>query len=88
MIRSELLKSVYRYTTSVWPWLPGSELVVMPGVGHMPHEENADVFLDEVRAFIATGRRKSEDAVRMKRVIVKRSDVKKTEVKKSEVEEE
>lgn len=32
--------------------LPGSELVVMPGVGHMPHEERAEEFLSEVRRFI------------------------------------
>jgi magnesium chelatase accessory protein len=32
--------------------MPKAQLVVMPGVGHMPHEEDAAKFLDAVKKFI------------------------------------
>lgn len=32
--------------------VPGAKLVVMQGVGHMPHEEAPERFLDEVEAFL------------------------------------
>ena len=46
--------------------LPGAKLVVMPGVGHMPHEEEPEGFLEEVRTFLnqheneGTGAREAE----------------------------
>jgi pimeloyl-ACP methyl ester carboxylesterase len=33
--------------------IPGSQLVVLPGLGHVPHEEAPDVALAPVRAFLA-----------------------------------
>jgi pimeloyl-ACP methyl ester carboxylesterase len=33
--------------------IPGSELVVLPGLGHVPHEEAPEVALAPVRAFLA-----------------------------------
>ena len=33
--------------------IPRAELVEMPGVGHMPHEEAPEAFLDAVTAFLA-----------------------------------
>ena len=33
--------------------VPGAKLVVMQGVGHMPHEEAPERFLDEVEAFLS-----------------------------------
>ena len=32
--------------------IPGAEMVEMPGVGHMPHEEAPEAFLDAVAAFV------------------------------------
>ena len=32
--------------------LPGAELAVMGGCGHMPHEEDPDAFVDLVKSFV------------------------------------
>jgi len=36
--------------------IPGSKLVELPGIGHIPHVEVFDAFISEVRAFLASRR--------------------------------
>ena len=54
MIRTGLTGNVDGWANAIAAAIPGAQLILYPGVGHLPQEEIAELSAGDLRAFLTT----------------------------------